>query len=163
MHAGPSQGASTRALGEMRPRGGGGGRHLWLCSVTYLFWTFAPHLRKSYQCKIFCTLSLYLLLIITHPAFFTYSLDYKANLTMSGSQDNLFQPIKITIADGKQINAVFNPELRQYTVQCDLCNSEFKLGPRGAGNALHQHRGTNACQKKALNYSKNMAKQRVND
>lgn len=23
-------------------------RHLWLCGVTYPFWTFAPHLRKSY-------------------------------------------------------------------------------------------------------------------
>jgi hypothetical protein len=80
---------------------------------------------------------------------------------MSGSQDNFFQPIKITIADGKQIDAVYNPELQQYTVQCDFCHSEFKLVPRGAGNALHQRRGNNTCQKKALNYRKNMAKQRV--
>ena len=69
---------------------------------------------------------------------------------MSGSQDNLSKPIKITIADGKQINADFNPELQQYTVQHDLCHSELKLGPRGAGNALHQHGGANACQKKGF-------------
>ena len=70
---------------------------------------------------------------------------------MSGSQDNLSKPIKITIADGKLINADFNPELKQYTVECDLCHSEFKLGPGG----------TNACQKRALQYRKNIAKQRI--
>ena len=80
---------------------------------------------------------------------------------MSGCQDNLSKPIKIIVVDGKQINADFNPEIQQYTVECDLCHSEFKLGPRGAGNALHQHRGTNACQKKALHYRKNVAKQRI--
>ena len=73
---------------------------------------------------------------------------------MSASQDNLSKPIKITVAD-------FSPELRQYTVECDLCNSEFKLGPRGAGNALHQHRGSNAYQQKALHYRKNIPKQRI--
>ena len=80
---------------------------------------------------------------------------------MSQSQDNSSKLIKIAIADGKQIDAVFNPGLQQYTVQCDLCHSVFKLGPRGAGNALHQHRGTNTCRKNALNYSKNAAMQRV--
>ena len=69
---------------------------------------------------------------------------------MSGCQDNLSKPIKIIIADGKQTNADFNLEIQQYTVECDLCHSEFKLGQRGAGNALHQHRGTNTCQKKAF-------------
>ena len=153
---GSAQGAGTGALGEMRPHGG-----VHTCCVTCLFWSFVPHLRKSYQLQIFCTVSSYLLFIITHPAFFTHTWGYKANHTISGSQDNLSKPIKITIADGKQINADFNPELLQYTVECDFCYSEFKLGPRGAGNALHQHRGTNACQKKALHYRKNIAKQRI--
>jgi hypothetical protein len=80
---------------------------------------------------------------------------------MSESQDNLSKPIKITVADDKQIDAVFNPQIQQYTVCCDLCHSEFKLGPRGAGNALHQHRGTNTCRKNALKFSKNSAMQRV--
>ena len=52
----------------------------------------------------FCTV-LYLLFIITHPAFCTHSLDCRRNLTMSGSQDNLSKPINITIADGIQILA----------------------------------------------------------
>ena len=73
---------------------------------------------------------------------------------MSGCQDNLSKPFKIIIADGKQINADFNLEIQQYTVECDLCHSEFKLGHMGAGNALHKHRVTNACQKKALHYRK---------
>lgn len=74
----------------------------------------------------------------SYPEFFTHSWDYKKILLyMSGSQDNLFKPIKITIVDGKQINAALNPEFHQCTVKCDLCHSELKLGPRGAGNALH--------------------------
>ena len=90
-----NQWTSTWALSEMRPNWGGRA-HMWLCCMKYLFWSFVPHL------SIFCNV-LYLLFIITHPGFCTHSLDCRANLTMSGSQDNLSKPIKITIADGKQI------------------------------------------------------------
>ena len=72
-----------------------GGAHLWLCCVTCLFWSFAPHLRKSCQLQIFCTVSSYLLFIITHPAFFTHSWGHKVNHTMFGSLDNLSKPINL--------------------------------------------------------------------
>ena len=63
----------------------------------------------------------------------------------------MFKAIKIVIADEKQINVVFNPELSSiHTVHCYISYSEFKLATKGAGNVLHQHRSTNTCQKKAL-------------
>ena len=93
-----SQGASTRALSEMRPNVGGCTHVAVLHDIPVLVvCATSLHVLLS-----FCTV-LYLLFIITHPAFCTHSLDCRRNLTMSGSQDNLSKPINITIADGIQI------------------------------------------------------------
>ena len=45
---------------------------------------------------------------------------------MSDNQDIVSSSIKITVADGIQLNTTFNAELRQHVVQCD--HAEFKLG-----------------------------------
>ena len=58
-----------------------------------------------------CILSSYLLLIVIHLALITCFRLPRRNFIMSKSQDNLSKPIKITVADDKQIDAVFNPQI----------------------------------------------------
>ena len=35
------------------------GAHMWLCCMTYLFWSFAPHLSMSYYYLLYCVISTY--------------------------------------------------------------------------------------------------------
>jgi hypothetical protein len=70
-----SQGASTRAPGEIRPHRGG--QHLWLCGVTCPFWPNVAAALHLCSFVTFHTLSLYLFLIVTHTAFFKYSRNHR--------------------------------------------------------------------------------------
>jgi hypothetical protein len=70
-------------------------------------------------------------------------------------------PVKLNFPDKTELTSVIDPVTLLHSVQCDLCGKLNQLGPRGAGNSIYQHRGSEGCRKCAIKQEKQAAKARL--
>jgi hypothetical protein len=73
----------------------------------------------------------------------------------------LSTPVKLTFPDGTELLSSIDPETNQHSVYCDLCGKLNQLGPRGAGNSIYQHRGSEGCKIRVIKQGKQAAKERM--
>jgi hypothetical protein len=59
-----------------------------------------------------------------------------------------------------QLTSIIDPETKQHSVTCDLCNQVIKLGIRGSINRISQHMDGDNCKRKAFKMSKLNSKSR---
>jgi hypothetical protein len=70
-------------------------------------------------------------------------------------------PVTFSFDSGEiQLTSIIDPETKQHSVTCDLCNQVIKLGIRGSINHISQHRDGENCKRKAFKMSKLNSKSR---
>ena len=80
---------------------------------------------------------------------------------MPKAKHPVLDPVSFTFDNGAVvITSVVDSASENHLITCDKCGAVVKLGNRGAGNRIFQHRGSKDCIKRAEKDRKKEARQR---